>query len=296
MEDKNPSLAIISAWMVVLLVSDLPNILFVKLTGVDAVWMPWTKVGVLAVALALSLLVKTIRPLCGFAFVFLVFFLTNRGVDWVRNTEFWQSRFEFEGVSYPAFFLPFHALDILHTLLVIAALWFVKRNLAGFFLVKGRMDAPIESVRWLGIKQGESWRTFGWIFTACAATAIVIPLSFSVPLTADAFSRALPLLPLAILLAGLNAFAEETYYRATMLSTLVDVVGKTQALLLACIFFGLAHWLYGSPPGLIGFALTGFLAFLLGKSMLETKGMLWAWIIHFVPDVFIFFSYALTWK
>jgi membrane protease YdiL (CAAX protease family) len=81
-----------------------------------------------------------------------------------------------------------------------------------------------------------------------------------------------------------------------MLSTLTGTLGKNQSLLLTCVFFGLAHFLYGSPPGILGFALTGFLAFLLGKSMLETKGMLWAWIMHFVPDAFIFFSYAMTWK
>lgn len=296
MENKDTSLVVICAWIVVLLVSDLPNILFIKLTGADSNWMTWAKVGVLAAALVLSLLLKAFRPLWGFAFVFLVFFLANNGVDWVRSTEFWQSRFEYEGVAYLSFFLPFHTLDILRTLLVIAALWLVKRDRADFFLVKGQMDAPIEPVRWLGIKQGESWRVFGWIFTACAAAAIVIPLALSVPLTAEAFSRALPLLPLAILLAGLNAFAEETYYRASMVSTLGAPIGKNHALLLACVFFGLAHWLYGSPPGFIGFALTGFLAFLLGKSMLETKGMLWAWTIHFVPDVFIFFSYAMTWQ
>lgn len=296
MENKDTSLVVICAWIVVLLVSDLPNILFIKLTGADSNWMTWAKVGVLAAALILSLLLKVFRPLWGFAFVFLVFFLANNGVDWVRSTEFWQSRFEYEGVAYLSFFLPFHTLDILRTLLVIAALWLVKRDRADFFLVKGQMDAPIEPVRWLGIKQGESWRVFGWIFTACAAAAIVIPLALSVPLTAEAFSRALPLLPLAILLAGLNAFAEETYYRASMVSTLGAPIGKNHALLLACVFFGLAHWLYGSPPGFIGFALTGFLAFLLGKSMLETKGMLWAWTIHFVPDVFIFFSYAMTWQ
>jgi hypothetical protein len=52
----------------------------------------------------------------------------------------------------------------------------------------------------------------------------------------------------------------------------------------------------GSPPGVPGIILTGFLAFLLAKSMLETRGMLWAWIMHFVPDVFIFLSYALLWQ
>jgi len=59
--------------------------------------------------------------------------------------------------------------------------------------------------------------------------------------------------------------------------------------------FYLAHYLYGSPHGVTGFLMTGFLAFLLGKSMLETKGFLWPWLIHFLPDVVIFFSYAYVW-
>lgn len=39
--------------------------------------------------------------------------------------------------------------------------------------------------------------------------------------------------------------------------------------------------------------MTGFLAWLLGKSMLETRGIGWPWFIHFLPDVVIFLSYAL---
>ena len=294
--EKNESILVIFAWTVILLISDLPNILFVKVTGVEPIWLFWAKICVMVVALVLCSMLKTIRPLWQFAFVFLVFYLANFGVDWIFNSDFWQNRFYGETISYTASFISFHALDIVRAFLVITALWFVKRRWKDFYLVKGQTDAPIEPVRWLGIKQGESWRIFGWIFTICAAIGVAIPLALSVPLTAETFTRALPLLPVTILLAGLNAFAEETYYRASMLSTLTDVIGKNHALLLSCIFFGMAHYLYGSPSGIIGFALTGFLAFLLGKSMLETKGMLWAWVMHFVPDALIFFSYAMTWK
>ncbi|MBN1398142.1 MAG: CPBP family intramembrane metalloprotease [Bacteroidetes bacterium] len=91
----------------------------------------------------------------------------------------------------------------------------------------------------------------------------------------------------------MNAFTEEAYFRASILSTLHDVIGKTHTLLITIVLFGLSHWLYGSPPGILGFLMTGFLAYLLGKSMLETKGILWPWIIHFVPDVVVFISYAL---
>lgn len=283
-------------WGILLLVSDLPNLLLVNLRGADPNWLPWAKIGLLAACLALCRFWEPLRPAWKFAFVFLVFLLANWGVDWSIQTELWRSAFYQEPVSYTASYLSFQVLDVLRALLVLAALWWVFRDRQAFFLAKGQLDAPIEPVRWLGIGKGESWRVFGWIFTACAGAAILIPLALSVPLTAEAFSRALPLLPVAILLAALNAFAEEAYYRASILSTLVNVVGKTQALLMACVFFGLAHYLYGSPPGVTGFALTAFLAFLLGKSMLETRGMGWAWFMHFVPDVFIFFSYTMTWN
>ncbi|MCG2788275.1 MAG: CPBP family intramembrane metalloprotease [Anaerolineae bacterium] len=283
-------------WAVLLLVSDLPNILLVNLSGADPGWLPWAKIGLLAAFLILCWLWEPIRAAWKFGFVFLIFLLANWSVDWIIRSDFWRSAFYQEPPSYTATYLSFQVLDVLRALLVIAALWWLLRDRKAFFLDKGQLDAPIEPVRWLGIGQGESWRVFGWIFTAGAGAAIVIPLAFSVPLTAEAFSRALPLLPVAILLAALNAFAEEAYYRAPILATLVGVVGKTQALLMACVFFGLSHYLYGSPPGVLGFALTAFLAFLLGKSMLETRGMGWAWFIHFVPDVFVFFSYALTWN
>jgi hypothetical protein len=80
-----------------------------------------------------------------------------------------------------------------------------------------------------------------------------------------------------------------------LLSTLSQVIGKNNALLINVVFFGMAHYLYGSPPGIIGFMMTGFLVFLLGRSMIETKGFLWPWVIHFMPDLVIFFSYAIIW-
>jgi hypothetical protein len=35
-------------------------------------------------------------------------------------------------------------------------------------------------------------------------------------------------------------------------------------------------------------ALAWFLGWILAKSMLETRGLAWAWFIHFVQDVAIF--------
>jgi hypothetical protein len=41
--------------------------------------------------------------------------------------------------------------------------------------------------------------------------------------------------------------------------------------------------------------MTAFPAWIRGKSMLETRGLLGPWFIHFVPDIVIFASSAATW-
>ncbi len=144
-----------------------------------------------------------------------------------------------------------------------------------------------------GSKPGNPGRAFGWIFAGCAGLAVAIPTILGIAPSGATFLKALPLLPACLVLAAVNAFTEESYYRCSLLGTLHETIGRTPALLLTVVFFGLGHWLYGSPPGLLGAAMVGFLAWLIGKAMLETKGFLWSWFIHFVPDVVIFFSYAL---
>lgn len=99
--------------------------------------------------------------------------------------------------------------------------------------------------------------------------------------------RALPLLPFVLIAAVLNAFNEEMTYKASFLSVLENVVGKYQVLWLMAVYFGIGHF-YGIPYGVIGVIMAGFLGWFLGKSMLETRGVGWAWLIHFVQDVLIF--------
>jgi len=284
---------IVIAWVAMLIVSDLPDILITRLGGSPPVWLFWAKTGFLALFVGLTLVWKVIRRLWQYAMVLLVLFLALGLTSLVRGTAWFQGNFNYKGVSFFTGYAAIMVLDIVVALTVIAALWFMKRDPTTFFMVKGRMDAPIEPTRWLGIKSGESWKVFGWIFTAAAGLAVFIPTILGIAPTGETVLRALPLLPVAVLLAGVNAFTEETYFRASLLSTLFEPIGKTHTLLITLVFFGLAHWLYGSPPGILGFLMTGFLAWLLARSMLETKGFLWPWIIHFVPDVVIFFSYAL---
>jgi membrane protease YdiL (CAAX protease family) len=106
------------------------------------------------------------------------------------------------------------------------------------------------------------------------------------------FIQAIPLIPVSILIAAINAFNEEFTLRAAPLSELWKVLGKTQGLLITTLYFGIGHY-YGVPNGIIGVLLSAFLGWFLGKSLLETKGFFWAWVIHFLPDIVIFTFYAI---
>jgi membrane protease YdiL (CAAX protease family) len=179
------------------------------------------------------------------------------------------------------------SLRLLVTLVIIAALFLIKRKREEFFLVQGNTDAVMEPVKWLGIRRGETWGKTGWIFAVAISlgTFTFLVLAGRPPL--DLVARALPFLPAVLLAAVLNAFNEEMTYKASFLSVLEDAVGKGHALWLMAAYFGIGHF-YGVPYGVIGVIMAGFLGWLLGKSMLETRGLWWAWFIHFLQDVMIF--------
>ncbi|MDZ4714742.1 MAG: hypothetical protein SH819_04660 [Cytophagales bacterium] len=51
--------------------------------------------------------------------------------------------------------------------------------------------------------------------------------------------------------------------------------------------FGLPHF-FGTQNGVFGVIMSGLLGWLLAKSVIETKSLGWALLIHFLQDVVIF--------
>lgn len=281
------------AWLVMLLVSDLPDIIWHWFGPVPG-WLVWGKIGLLAALLITSLVIKPLRLLWQYFLIFLVFYLTRELSAWVGQTPWWHGITGGEQPTYTGFFLPTQLKELAEMVIMISAIWLLKRDRKAFFLDKGQLDAPLQPVRWLGIKAGERWNIFGWIFAAFLTGGITLYVVLSsIPLLGK-FGQILTLLPFAVLFSAMNALSEEMTFRAPLLSTTHEPLGPTSALWLTSIFFGFAHVLHGDPPGMIGFVLTGFVAYLFGKSMLETRGSLWAWFIHFVSDIPIIILYALS--
>lgn len=276
------------AWIVLLLVSALPTVILQEVLGqaVDPDRQALRSLGVVLIAALASLVWRTLCPLRPFLVLFAVLigcqWLVYNGVDRLGPYPRWLGSPSF-GVS----MLAEQSLNLMVTLAVIATLLLLGKKRADFYLVKGNLDAPARPIRWMGVRQGDRWGRFGPWLTAGISVGTLGFLVIAGSPPADIAVRALPVLPVVLLAAALNAFNEEMTYKASFLSVLEGPIGPRQALYMVTVYFGVGHY-YGIPYGVIGVLLAAFLGWILAKSMQETRGVFWAWFIHFVQDVWIF--------
>ena len=283
---------IVSVWLVTLLASTLPDATWHQFVGPTRPWLFLGKAGLLIVLITLGWAWKRIQPLRSYFILLFINILAGWLLPWIRITPSW-SRWEGQA-SWVVGMLGIQVLKIGIALLTIVALLFVMRRRQNVFLVKGQLDAKAEPIRWLGLKDPASWKTFGPIVAVIGATIMVVVLVLTNRPSTITLVRALPLLPAALLFSATNAFSEEVSFRASLLAPLHKVVGKGHAMVLTAVFFGLAHYAGGVPLATLPTILmTGFLGWLMAKSMLETQGFFWAWFIHFVNDIPVFVFLAM---
>jgi len=58
-------------------------------------------------------------------------------------------------------------------------------------------------------------------------------------------------------------------------------------LIMGSVVFGIFHYWGVTPSGIFGVLISAYLGYFLAKSIQETKGFYWAFIIHFMLDVVI---------
>jgi hypothetical protein len=281
------------AWTILLAASLLPTIVARELLGFAAT--PAERGPITAAVIVGGLVVTSViaawRPLRPF----LVVLLALVGAQWLVFTQLGRVpavRTLTGDPSFGVYMLAEQALNLVVTLIVVAVLFAVHRDRHAFYLAKGDTAAPAGPIGWLGVGQRDRWNTVGRNLTIAISLGTLAFLVLSGTPSVDLVVRALPLIPVVLLAAALNAFNEEVTYKASLLSVLVGPMGSRQALWMVAAYFGIAHF-YGIPYGLIGVALAWFLGWILAKSMLETRGIAWAWFIHFVQDVLIFWFLAL---
>lgn len=290
--------AVIVAWIATLIASSLGIILWRELAGSEPYWLPWIHAIGLMVIFSLTLVRASLRPIKGFVSILLIIFFFGFGGGWqfgliplIRSSSVWitwesQAPWSLSAVVY-------HLIRLAPALAILSFLLLKGKKRQDFFLTKGKIDAPAEPSRLMGMKKPEPWTRIGTIFAIVFGTVTLVYLMLSVAPSLEDVILALPLIPAALLIAVINSFNEEFTLRAAPISELLSPFSKGQALMVATAFFGLGHF-YGVPAGLLGVLLSSFLGWFLGKSMLETKGFFWAWLIHFIPDAFIFSFFAIS--
>lgn len=285
---QHPKTTLLAAWVVVLLTSALPKIILQEIFGqtVSSDLQAVMSLSVIFIALLATLIWQSLRGLRPFLALFAVLV----SIQWLVYNHIDQLPFYRTWLRNPSFnvsMLAEQSLNLIVTLVMIAILVLMKKKRPDFYLMRGDVAAPVEPIRWLGVGQGERWNKFGssLTFFISLGTLAFLVIAGRPPL--DIVIKALPFLPAVLLAAALNAFNEEVTYKASFLSVLENPVGPRQAVYMVAAYFGIGHY-YGVPYGIVGVALATFLGWILARSMQETRGLFWAWFIHFWQDVWIF--------
>jgi hypothetical protein len=276
----------IFAWLVTILISVLPDIVWAELTQSIPDWLLPAKMGLLALLALAAILWVPLRPLRNFFIIMFAFF----GLSELRL------RFDFTLTALQALFGSSVFDDRMQaeqtgklavSMAMIAILLILGYKRRDLFLRRGDLRAPIQPVPLLGFPRPDPWTQFGLQWGFYIAIALVVVMYLSLRPGIEVMLEVVPILPSILFYAALNAFNEEATYRIPMLATLEPTGGSRQAMWASAYFFGISHY-FGTPGGIVGGVLSIFMGWILGKAMVETRGFFWAWWIHFLADIAIF--------
>ena len=273
------------AWASMLLLSILPNVLFNELTGSTPAWLQPAKWALLAGLILLSLLWQPAMRLRAYFAIFAAIVLAETVAMRMTGAAFWRNWFAAD--NFTTSMLSVQLGRLTATLLILLALFALGYRGERAFLNRGDGAAPGAGMAIFGFEKGDSWRRMGPRIAVYIGGAMLVMMAVLRRPSAAAWVGLLPVLPAILFFAAVNAFSEEVSYRATLISTSESVLGGSGAVWLAAVFFGISHY-YGVPYGWIGVLLSGFFGWVLGRAMLETRGLFWPWLIHMASDIAIF--------
>jgi uncharacterized protein len=179
------------------------------------------------------------------------------------------------------------------SLFVLLILYLVYRENFQIYVALGDIATPARDVPILGIAENESWLGIGLSFSffVTVITAGFVFLAFRK--LVKKFKYLLPFMGWVILFSLTNSFAEEVIYRLGVIVPLAGILNPNWIFLISAVAFGLPHF-RGMPNGVMGVVLAGFLGWVLAKSVFETQGLFWAWVIHLLQDIVIISAFIMS--
>lgn len=279
-----------TALVITLIISRLPEIAAREVFALEVPWMAWAIASLTIVLWLAARVVAILRPLERFLAVMTLVNLLIAILPVLLELSLWQALVP---ASTPAM-AALLATRILYALLGLLVLgWAVLLGASRreTYARVGDLNAPTTTRRKNGTYLG--WSRFGpaaMVFLALLMVWFGFPM---LPASVD-LAAAAPAIALGAVAALLNAWWEETAFRAGPLSMLQRAVGPGAGVLILALYFGIGHFYGGVPSGLIGLIATGAVAVLLGRAMIETRGLAWPIALHFSLDFVIFTFLAIA--
>lgn len=153
----------------------------------------------------------------------------------------------------------------------------------------GNIRALFEPVKALGLRAnpGETWLHLGRNFALILSAITLIFIYLQAIRGNNIAPHHLAYIPWIIFFSAANSFIEEMITRFSVVVALDGWLRPQYVYLVSAAIFGTVHY-FGTPGGVLGVFMAGFMGWFLAKSIGETRGIFWAWLIHFLQDVIIF--------
>lgn len=157
---------------------------------------------------------------------------------------------------------------------------------------RGNIQAAAEANRVFGITAGESWKKVG-ITLSILITAVTAVVIWGQVVNGQKLQPVAWLLLWVPIFAAVNAAVEEGLTRFGVVVALEGAMTAPRIAIVSGLIFGTVHY-FGTPGGFVGVLVAGILGWVLARSVLETRGIFWAWWVHFLQDLVILSALLLT--
>ncbi len=278
----------ILALIFTLIASLLPTIIVREWFGGIPYWVPFTQIIILTSAGIYLGFFKKRWHLSQYTFILTAIVALQVFAAIIQRMPWWRDIFDVN--TFTGSFGGSILIKFIFALPIIALLVFFYKSPEEAYLVKGDLSIKAERIGWLGIEENKiTWGRLAIIsaFLISLGTLLLTVFTVTGLSVPDNLGELPGYFPLVVLFALVNSFSEGIVYRSAVLGPLRKVLSKDHVILIAAVFFGLAHY-YGAPSGIVGVGMSGLLGWYMCRSMYESRGFLPSWIIHFLQDVVIF--------
>ncbi len=133
-----------------------------------------------------------------------------------------------------------------------------------------------------------NWNLLGPILAVAITLGNALLMSTAVVAEHGAMNnKFVALIPWIVFFSMTNAWSEEIFARFVIVAGLDGKLNASTICIISAVIFGVPHF-FGTPGGFFGVIVTSALGWILAKSVVESKGLGWALLIHFLQDVVIF--------